>query len=162
MSTWLRPALFGAIDGLVTNMALVAAVGAAKASPHYIILTGVAGLAAGAFSMALGEYVSVGAQRDTLRGRSDLAQQDMGTPLGAAGASFLCFAVGALVPLVPYLAGFTSLAASLAAGLIGLFTAGVLSARYTSMPWFVSGVRQTLFGASAVTVTYLVGAFIGT
>src|SRR5450432_3653581 len=60
---WLRPAVFGAMDGLVTNVSLIAGVGAgvgaAGGSPHLIVLTGLAGLAAGAFSMATGEYVSV-------------------------------------------------------------------------------------------------------
>lgn len=56
---WLRAAAFGAMDGLVSNIALIAGIGAAGASAPIIILTGSAGLVAGAFSMALGEYSSV-------------------------------------------------------------------------------------------------------
>jgi VIT1/CCC1 family predicted Fe2+/Mn2+ transporter len=56
---WLRAAVFGAMDGLVSNIALIAGIGAAGASAPVIILTGSAGLVAGAFSMALGEYASV-------------------------------------------------------------------------------------------------------
>src|ERR1700710_632226 len=55
---WLRAATFGAMDGLVSNTALIAGV-AASASTHTVVLSGVAGLLAGAFSMALGEYTSV-------------------------------------------------------------------------------------------------------
>src|SRR3954471_14138475 len=55
---WLRAATFGAMDGLVSNTALIAGV-AASASTHAVVLSGVAGLLAGAFSMALGEYTSV-------------------------------------------------------------------------------------------------------
>src|SRR3954463_240081 len=55
---WLRAATFGAMDGLVSNTALIAGV-AASASAHAVILAGVAGLLAGAFSMALGEYTSI-------------------------------------------------------------------------------------------------------
>ena len=55
---WLRAATFGAMDGLVSNTALIAGV-AASASAHAVVLAGVAGLLAGAFSMALGEYTSV-------------------------------------------------------------------------------------------------------
>jgi VIT1/CCC1 family predicted Fe2+/Mn2+ transporter len=61
---WLRPAVFGAMDGLVTNVSLIAGVGAGGATPHVIVLTGLAGLAAGAFSMATGEYVSVSSQNE--------------------------------------------------------------------------------------------------
>jgi vacuolar iron transporter family protein len=61
---WLRPAVFGAMDGLVTNVSLIAGVGAGGGAPHVILLTGLAGLAAGAFSMATGEYVSVSSQNE--------------------------------------------------------------------------------------------------
>jgi VIT1/CCC1 family predicted Fe2+/Mn2+ transporter len=68
---WLRPAVFGAMDGLVTNVSLIAGVGAgvssSGASPHFIVLTGLAGLAAGAFSMATGEFVSVSSQNELVQ-----------------------------------------------------------------------------------------------
>src|SRR5205814_6072979 len=61
---WLRPAVFGAMDGLVTNIALIAGVGGGGGSPHTVVLTGFAGLVAGAVSMGLGEYTSVRTQND--------------------------------------------------------------------------------------------------
>ena len=60
----LRASVFGAMDGLVTNIALVAGVGGAGATPHFVVLTGMAGLVAGAFSMAMGEYTSVRTQNE--------------------------------------------------------------------------------------------------
>ena len=63
---WLRAAVFGAMDGLVSNTALVAGVGGGGASSHAIVLTGSAGLIAGAISMALGEYTSVKTQNEQL------------------------------------------------------------------------------------------------
>ena len=63
---WLRAGVFGAMDGLVTNIALVAGVGGGGAGRHTIILTGMAGLVAGAFSMALGEFASVDTQNDAV------------------------------------------------------------------------------------------------
>ena len=63
---WLRPAVFGAMDGLVTNVSLIAGVGGGGAQAHTIVLTGLAGLAAGAFSMAAGEYVSVSSQNELI------------------------------------------------------------------------------------------------
>lgn len=63
---WLRPAVFGGLDGLVSNIALIAGVGASGASPQTVVLAGVAGLVAGAFSMAIGEYISVKTQKEQL------------------------------------------------------------------------------------------------
>jgi VIT1/CCC1 family predicted Fe2+/Mn2+ transporter len=63
---WLRAAVFGAMDGLVTNIGLVAGVGGGGANRELIILTGMAGLVAGAFSMALGEFASIGTQNDAV------------------------------------------------------------------------------------------------
>ena len=61
---WLRPTMFGAVDGLVTNASLIAGVGGGGVSTHAIILTGLAGLVAGAFSMGTGEYISVTNQNE--------------------------------------------------------------------------------------------------
>lgn len=213
---WLRPAVFGAMDGLVTNIALIAGVAGSGAGAHLIVLTGMAGLVAGAFSMALGEYASVETQNDQVRAevkverdelrRHPAAEQaelvssfvqmgltrdtakkvaaevhanpslavrvhinqelgvnpdDQPSPWVAAGSSFLCFAIGALVPLIPYLLGFTSLLTGLAAGAGGLFVAGALSSRFTTRSWWLGGLRQVSFGVIAAVATYLVGALIG-
>jgi VIT1/CCC1 family predicted Fe2+/Mn2+ transporter len=61
---WLRPTVFGAVDGLVTNASLIAGLGGGQASSHTIVLTGVAALVAGAFSMGTGEYISVTNQNE--------------------------------------------------------------------------------------------------
>ncbi|MDQ4091991.1 MAG: VIT1/CCC1 transporter family protein [Actinomycetota bacterium] len=213
---WLRPAVFGAMDGLVTNIALIAGVGGGGAGAGLIVLTGMAGLVAGAFSMALGEYASVETQNDAVRAevtveRDELRRhpvaekaelvssfiqmgltrrtaqqvadevhadpslavrvhinQELGvnpdeqpSPWVAGGSSFLCFAIGALIPLIPYLLGFDSLAAGLGAGAVGLFVAGALASRFTIRSWWVGGLRQVGFGAIAAVATYLVGALIG-
>lgn len=214
---WLRPAVFGAMDGLVTNIALIAGVGGGGVSQHSVVLTGVAGLIAGAISMALGEYTSVQTQNEQVAAEvakerrelerhpeaeavelagiwiargvpEDLAHQmaaalganpdeavkvhaqeelgvhpdELANPWMAAGSSFLCFAVGALVPLLPYLLGSNSLVPALTAGGVGLFTAGALFARFTHRAWWVSGLRQLLMGAAAAAATYAIGYFIGT
>jgi VIT1/CCC1 family predicted Fe2+/Mn2+ transporter len=213
---WLRPAVFGAMDGLVTNIALIAGVGGGGVSPHTVILTGFAGLVAGAVSMGLGEYTSVSTQNDQVahevaKERAELerypeveaeeladlwiarglpaslarqvagelsknpeealrvhAQEELGvnpaeqpSPWIAALSSFLCFSVGALVPLVPYLLGAHQLWLSLAVGGVGLFIAGALTARFTSRSWYGSGSRQLLLGLAAAGVTYLIGRLIG-
>jgi vacuolar iron transporter family protein len=213
---WLRPAVFGAMDGLVTNIALIAGVGGGGVSPRSIVLTGTAGLVAGAISMGLGEYTSVRSANEQLTAEvakerrelerhpdaearelasawiarglpRELAVQvaeavrrnpeealrvhvreelgvdpdDRPSPWAAALFSFLFFSLGALVPLLPYLVGGTSLWLALAVGGAGLFTAGAVVARFTSRSWLVSGARQLLLGALAAGVTYLVGMAIG-
>ena len=175
---WLRAATFGAMDGLVSNTALIAGV-AAAASAHTVVLSGVAGLLAGSFSMALGEYTSVttaneqiesevrverrafrkhpqaekaelvamlmdmGMTRETAVTATDEIHRDESralnfhlvqelgvdpsekpSPWVAAGSSFVMFAIGAIVPLIPYLLGFESLWAGLLCGGVGLIVAG--------------------------------------
>jgi vacuolar iron transporter family protein len=214
---WLRPAVFGAMDGLVTNIALIAGVGGAGVPAHTIVLTGTAGLVAGAISMALGEYTSVRTQNEQVQAevakeRRELerypeleaaelaemwtkrglpaqlaqevanaiatnideavrvhAREELGvdphetpSPWVAAISSFICFAVGALLPLLPYLFGAASLLLSLAAGGVGLFVAGAFVARFTRQPWWRSGLRQLVLGGAAAGATYLVGTLIGT
>ncbi|MEO3783537.1 VIT1/CCC1 transporter family protein [Actinocorallia sp. B10E7] len=61
---WLRPAVFGVMDGLVSNFALIAGVAGGQVEPKIILLAGLAGLASGAFSMGVGEYVSVASQSE--------------------------------------------------------------------------------------------------
>jgi VIT1/CCC1 family predicted Fe2+/Mn2+ transporter len=213
---WLRPAVFGAMDGLVTNIALIAGVGGGGVSPHSIVLTGVAGLVAGAISMGLGEYTSVQTQNEQVESEvakerrelernpaaeaaeladkwiarglpADLAhqvatavgrdveqalrvhaQEELGidphetpSPWVAAISSFLCFSVGALVPLLPYLLGAAALWIALAAGGVGLFTAGALTARFTNRRWWRSGLRQLVLGGLAAGVTFLIGRLVG-
>ncbi|MEV0330949.1 VIT1/CCC1 transporter family protein [Micromonospora echinospora] len=213
---WLRPAVFGAMDGLVTNIALIAGVGGGGVSPRAVVLTGTAGLVAGAISMGLGEYTSVRSANEQVaaevakerrelerhpeaeaqeladawaaRGLPyDLAREvadairrnpeealrvhvreelgvdpdDQPSPWTAAFSSFVFFSVGALVPLLTYLVGFTSLWLALAVGGAGLFAAGAVVARFTDRPWWTSGLRQLLLGAAAAVATYLIGSLIG-
>ena len=71
------------------------------------------------------------------------------------------FAVGALIPLLPYLFGATVLWPAIVAGGLGLFLVGAIAARFTARPWWVSGLRQLLLGAAAAGITYLIGMGIG-
>ena len=217
---WLRPAVFGAMDGLVTNVSLIAGVGGGGGSHQFIVLTGLAGLAAGAFSMATGEFVSVSSQNELVQAevrkeahelkynpeseRQELAatfrmrgvdpelaeevarqisvhpdealavhvreelgvaHDDLPSPFTAAGASLITFAAGAIIPLIPYLAGVSpaSLAMGLALGLAALaaFIGGGLVARLTDRPFFRGALRQLALGAVAAGITYLIGAAVG-
>ena len=74
---WLRPAVFGAMDGLVSNLALMTGVAGGALSQQTIIITGLAGLAAGAFSMAAGEYTSVASQRELVQAELDIERSEL-------------------------------------------------------------------------------------
>jgi vacuolar iron transporter family protein len=216
---WLRPAVFGAMDGLVSNLALIAGVAGGTqdaTDSKAVVLAGMAGLAAGAFSMAAGEYTSVASQselawheiakeRDEIRRNpraevrelaemyaekgvdleiaTEMAEQvhrnlenavsvhareelgvdpdDLASPWLAAISSFLSFAVGALIPVLPYLLGATSLVPGLVVTLVALFTCGAVVTRLTARPWWYGGLRQMLLGGAAAGLTYAVGAAVG-
>jgi vacuolar iron transporter family protein len=213
---WLRPAVFGAMDGLVTNASLIAGVGGGGGSPHTIVLTGLAGLAAGAGSMAAGEFVSVSSQNELIyaevnkerlelennaafeqaelatmlraRGVSAVtarqaaaeisanpekalavhALEELGvdpselpSPVVAAGASLASFAVGAIIPLIPYLAGLNMMAVALGLAAVAAIAGGGIVARLTDRPFWRGAVRQLLLGAIAVAITYLIGMAVG-
>jgi len=74
---WLRPAVFGVMDGLVSNFALIAGIAGAGASARTVALTGLAGLFAGASSMAIGEYVSVASQAESTQAELDVEAREL-------------------------------------------------------------------------------------
>ena len=74
---WMRPAVFGVMDGLVSNTALIAGVAGGGAPPRTVMLAGLAGLAAGAFSMATGEYVSVASQSELTRAEIEIEKREI-------------------------------------------------------------------------------------
>lgn len=74
---WLRPAVFGAMDGLISNFSLISGFAGAHASRHLVILSGLGGLVAGAFSMAVGEYVSVASQSDLARAEIEVEREEL-------------------------------------------------------------------------------------
>jgi len=215
----LRAVIFGVSDGLVSNLSLVMGVTAAAAdNPSFILLAGIAGLLAGAFSMAAGEYISMQSQRELFEHQIALERAEMaampeeeeaelaasyrakgfapeeaariahrifedpeaaldilvreelgldpdqlGSPWGAAAGSFVAFAIGAIVPVVPYLVGggTAALVASLGLSLLALFAVGAAVSLLTGRSFVFSGVRQLGIGAAAAAVTYLIGSLIG-
>ena len=214
---WLRPAVFGAMDGLVSNLALITGVAGGSATHQTIVITGLAGLAAGAFSMAAGEYTSVASQRELVEAELDVERRelrkhpedeeeelaalyeargvepelarevarqlsrdpeqaleihareelgvdpgDLPSPQVAAWSSFGSFALGAILPVLPYLFGATSLWPALLLALAGLFGCGAVVAKVTARTWWYSGLRQLALGAAAAGVTYALGSLFGT
>jgi VIT1/CCC1 family predicted Fe2+/Mn2+ transporter len=213
---WLRPAVFGAMDGLVTNVSLIAGVGGAGVHSRAIVITGLAGLAAGAFSMATGEFVSVSSQNELINAEvvkeqhelehnpeaerrelaavfrhrgvdADLADRvarqvskspaealsmhvreelgvdhnELPSPYVAAVASLVTFAVGALIPLLPYLLGYQSLTATLILAAIFAFVGGGLVSRVTNRPFWRGALRQLLLAAAAAGLTFAIGTAVG-
>jgi VIT1/CCC1 family predicted Fe2+/Mn2+ transporter/rubrerythrin len=215
----LRAVIFGVSDGLVSNLSLVMGVaGAASDNASFILLAGIAGLLAGAFSMAAGEYISMQSQRELferqialeraemelmpeeeeaelaatyrakgfteaeaariahrifqtpdvaldmlVREELGLDPDELGSPLGAAGGSFLAFAIGAAIPVIPFLfgGGMTVIVVSLGLSLVALFLVGAAVSLLTGRSLVFSGLRQLGIGLAAAMVTYAIGSIIG-
>jgi VIT1/CCC1 family predicted Fe2+/Mn2+ transporter len=215
----LRAAVLGANDGLLSNFSLVMGVAGAQVSADTVLITGLAGLLAGAGSMAMGEWVSVQSARelaghqleieareldeipdeereelaliyeakgldpaqarelaarqiaDRATALDTLAREELGIDpdeLGgsaavAAGTSFVLFAIGAILPVLPFffLSGATAVIVSAALSVLGLFTIGALITVFTGRGALFSGGRQVLIGAAAAALTYIVGLAIG-
>jgi VIT1/CCC1 family predicted Fe2+/Mn2+ transporter len=87
--------------------------------------------------------------------------RDKPSPWTAAGSSFLMFAIGAVIPLIPYLLGFGTLWAGLACGGVGLLIAGAVAAGFTRKSVWQGALRQFAFGGIAIAATYVVGSLIG-
>jgi VIT1/CCC1 family predicted Fe2+/Mn2+ transporter len=214
---WLRPATFGVMDGLVSNFALVAGVVGGGASGHAVVLTGLAGLAAGACSMASVEFISVTSQTELMHAEIAVEKQelvrnpedelreltaifeakgikpelafevareltadpevawrvhvreelgvdpdDLPSPWVAAGSSFVAFAIGALIPLLPFMLGASSIVVSMLLSACALVAAGGVVARLTGRPMWFGASRQLLFGALSAAVTFGIGLLVGT
>jgi len=214
----LRAAVFGVNDGLVSNAALILGVAGAAADSSIILLTGTAGLLAGALSMAAGEYVSVRSQRemfeyqiglereeleqypqeeaaelaliyaakgiprteaeslarrllqdperalDTLaREELGLNPDELGSPTKAAIASFVAFAVGAIIPLAPYVfsRGPNDLFISIGLTAAALFGVGALLSLFTGRRAIHGGLRMLAIGSLAGAATYFIGHALG-
>ena len=215
----LRASVLGANDGLVSNFCLMMGVAGAGVPAGTILLTGLAGLLAGACSMALGEWLSVANARELARTQiarereeleqspeaeqkelaliyqakglaraeaqriaaelmrdphaalDTLAREELGidpgelggNPWSAAGFSFALFAVGAVVPVLPFLflKGAAATAASVAASALALGAIGLVTSLFSGRgPWF-SAVRQVVIGCAAAAVTYGMGRLLG-
>lgn len=218
-----RAAVFGISDGLVSNTALVMGFAGASTGNSTVLFAGLAGLLAGAFSMAAGEYVSVASQRDLfqreiameaseLRDKPEEEQKELeliyrakgvdrqtaatlaaqimsdpktaldtlareelgldpdelGSPVKVAISSFVAFAIGASVVVVPYLffmgAGASTtipLVIAITLAVISMLVVGGIVGRLSGRGVVFSAMRQLLWGAGAAIVTFAVGRLVG-
>jgi VIT1/CCC1 family predicted Fe2+/Mn2+ transporter len=216
----LRATVFGVSDGLLSNTSLIMGFAGANTQGKFVLLAGVSGLLAGAFSMGVGEYVSMRAQKELFerqialergeleaapgeeqeelaliyqakglpRGEAEtmaarlmenpqialetlvreelgLDPGELGSPWGASIGSFLAFAVGALVPVIPFFFGanaslpFVVASAGLAA--ISAFAVGASLSLFTGRHPLMSGGRQVALGAIAAALTFAIGRAVG-
>ena len=216
----LRAMVFGVNDGLVSSASLVLGVAGASAPGSYVLISGIAGLLAGALSMAAGEYVSVRSQREMYEYQISLEREeiaeypeeeaeelaliyeargvtleqaravshallarpeqaldvlsreelglnpdDLGSPLGAAVASFLSFGSGAALPLIPFLAAMSrqrAIVATATLTALALFGAGLAISLFTGRQALRGALRMVLIGGGAGAVAFWVGRAMGT
>ena len=213
-----RAAVFGVSDGLVSNVSLILGIAGAGPAAGVVRLAGLAGLVAGAVSMAAGEYVSMRAQTELFERELDMERVELrrnphvetvelsqiyasrgihpdraremaehimsdpdraleahareelginpnslGAPVGAAVSSFVAFAVGALLPLLPWFfaKGQKAVVASIVLGALGAVAVGVSLARFTGRSPVRSAARQLGIAVVAAGLTFLIGRTVG-
>lgn len=214
----LRAAVFGVSDGLVSNLSLVMGVAGGTSDRGFVVLAGIAGLVAGACSMAAGEWVSVRSQRELYENelrieRTELAEfpdqeaeeleliyrakgidaeearriverimrrpdvaldtmareelgidpGSLGSPWVAAGSSFAAFAIGAVLPLVPFLllTGSAAMVTATAVSAVALMVVGAMISIFTGRSPVRSALRMVAIGALAAGVTFAIGTLVG-
>lgn len=215
----LRAAVLGGNDGLVSNFSLVMGIAGATNGQKEVLLTGLAGLLAGALSMALGEWISVKSSQELYENQMQLEMDELetnpegeekelaliyitkgipeeqaramakeiisnkdhaheilikeelginpedlkGSAIEAALASFLLFAIGAIIPVIPFffLSGMTAVIISTVLSALGLFLIGSIITLFTGKSVWFSGLRQVLFGLAAAAITFGIGKLIG-
>ncbi len=213
-----RAAVFGVSDGLLTNVSLILGVAGASPTSGLVRLAGVAGLVAGAITMAAGEYISMTAQaelfhrelaveREELRRNPDFERRELvavyvrrgvpqataeqvvdalmqdpevalevhsreelgidptrtGSPLGAALSSFVSFAIGAVIPLVPWFfaTGWGAVLVSIVLGAVGALAIGAAIGYFSERSIPRAAARQLLITVVAAAVTFGIGRLVG-
>ena len=215
----LRAAVLGGNDGLVSNFSLVMGVAGATNGQQGVLLAGLAGLLAGALSMALGEWISVKSSQELYENQMQIEMEELetspenemkeleliyrakgideenarkmaqeiiknpehahevlvkeelginaeelqGSAFEAALYSFFLFAIGAIIPVFPFmfLTGTTAIIVSTAASAVGLFVIGSAITLFTGRSIWFSGFRQVVFGLAAAAITFGIGKLIG-
>jgi len=215
----IRAAVLGGNDGLVSNFSLVMGIAGATSGNQGVLLAGLAGLLAGALSMALGEWISVKSSKELYENQMDLEQEELetnpegeqqeivliylakgvpesqahqmaaelikdksqaheflvheelgisaealkGSAIEAALYSFALFAIGAVIPVIPFVftSGMTAVAYSVGLSATGLFLIGAAITLFTGKNVWYSGFRQVIFGLAAAAITFGIGKIIG-
>ena len=215
----IRAAVLGGNDGLVSNFSLIMGIAGATAGQEGVLLAGLAGLLAGALSMALGEWISVKSSQELYENQMQLEMEELetnpegeqkelsliymakgidaeqaqrmaaeamkdkahahdvlvkeelginaeelkGSAVEAAVYSFVFFALGAIIPVIPFMftTGFTAIALSVALSATGLFMIGAAITLFTGRNAWFSGFRQVMFGLAAAAITFGIGKLIG-
>ena len=215
----IRAAVLGGSDGLLSNFSLVMGIAGATSGNNSVLLAGIAGLLAGALSMALGEWISVKSSKELYENQMDLEMDELvtnpegekkeialiymakgipesqaremaseimkdtnqahqllvveelginpddlnGSAMEAALYSFFLFAIGAVIPVIPFMfiSGMKAVALSVCLSALGLFLIGAAITLFTGKNVWFSGFRQVLFGLAAAAVTFGIGKIIG-
>jgi VIT1/CCC1 family predicted Fe2+/Mn2+ transporter len=160
---WLRAAVLGANDGIVSVAGVVMGVAGAGAKLPAVMLAGIAALIAGAISMAGGEYTSVSAQRDTELAHGRTSSSVTANPWSAAFSSFVSFTAGALLPLLA-ISGpwqqYRELATALSV-IAALAITGWWAAKVGKAPRLRSILRNVVVSVLTMSLAYLAGAVLG-
>ncbi len=160
---WLRAAVLGANDGIVSISGVVIGVASAGADKGTILLAGTAAVVAGAISMGGGEYTSVSAQRDTEIAHGKLPKNISAHPWQAAFSSFVAFSAGAALPMLAIVGPWDEyrIQVTAAAVVIALATTGFWAAKVGNAKVGKSVLRNVLVSLITVGLSYLIGTLLG-
>lgn len=215
----IRAAVLGGNDGLVSNFSLIMGIAGATAGQQGVLLAGLAGLLAGALSMALGEWISVKSSQELYENQMQIEMEELesnpegeqkeltliyiakgipeeqakemaaeimkdtklahevlvkeelginaeelkGSAVEAAIYSFIMFAIGAVIPVLPFMFtnGTQAIIISVSLSAAGLFLIGAAITLFTGKNVWYSGFRQVIFGLAAAAITFGIGKIIG-
>lgn len=153
---WLRAGVLGANDGIISvSVVLVSVIGLMTADK--VLLVGLSVILAGALSMAVGEYVSVSAQKDAERAHN---AAELTNPFHAALSSFLAFVAGSLVPLAAALI-LQSQVAVIVSVFIALIITTIVSTQVGKSDWKRPMVRNLVGGGIALTAALILNSLFG-
>lgn len=160
----LRAGVLGANDGIISTASVVMGVAGAGADSSVIFVAGIAAVVAGAFSMAVGEYVSVASQRDAQMASKHHNKGEYTSPSQAASASFVTFGIGGSIPLVAAALAPQNdrLVLTVVAVVLALLLTGYASATAGKASRTKAMVRILIGGLLAMIATYTVGVLFGT
>lgn len=155
---YLRTVIFGINDSLVSTVGLLAGISVAGVPRATLALTGIVYAFVEGFSMASGEFLSEESAEEYVS-KSNVNSR---SSVISAIIMFLSFVFASLVPLLPYLifTGWTALIVSIVASVLALFVVGMVSARFSRLPFLWRGARMALLGGAAIVMGVVVGSIV--
>jgi len=166
---YLKDAVYGALDGIVTTFAIVSGVTGANLSAKIILILGFANLFADGISMSAGNYLGTKSEQEYYKKEKKFSKLKgyFKNPFKAGAVTFVAFVLAGLAPLISYIiaigsdyfAQYSFQFSVIFSGII-LFVVGGARAKFTGKKWYIAGFEMLIIGGAAAAVAYYIGYFI--